>query len=161
MTTIDRLLIAFGVTFVLGVGCAQVYMRAETATQRAELALSQHHYLDATAFAQEGSRSWCPFTSHRSRAEVVLAQVSKHAEEAHDDALKTIAERAREAARIETEWFSTAGPRDRVHGRPAWLNVLLIAFAPVAMLASLRLGKRWPIAIVVGLGCCAVGYLVP
>ncbi len=161
MSNIDRAMIVFGVVVVLGVSYARVYTRAERATQRAELALSQSRYLDAAAFAQEGSRSWFPFASHRGRAEAVLVQVGQHADEAHDASLKTIAERAIQSARIETEWLRTAGPRDRVHGRPSWLNVLVVAFASVAMFASLRVGKRWPIAIVVGLSCCALGYLLP
>ena len=161
MTKGDRALLVFAILAVLGLACVQVCLRGEHAALRAEDALAQGRYLEASAHAQEASRSWSPVASVRGRAEAVLIQVSKHADDAHDPSLRTIAERALASARIESEWLHTAGPRNRVHGRPSWLSVIFMALGAIAALATLRLGKRWPAAMVMSLACCALGYLLP
>jgi hypothetical protein len=157
----DRALVAFGIAAVLGIAAARVYLRAESATRSAEQSLAEGLHLTALVHAQEASRAWLPWSPFRGRAEGVLGKVIGLADETHGTALKAIAERAVNSARIESEWLYTRGHRRRVHGRPSWLSVAFVTAGVASLAAMGRLGRRWPVALGVALTCYALGYLLP
>jgi hypothetical protein len=157
----DRALIALGFIGVVSLACARVYLRAQSATLSAEQSLTEGRHLEAVMHAQEASRSWLPFSPFRIRAEAVMGAVSAAARETHSPPLRAIADRALQSARIEGEWLYAQGPRRRVHGRPSWIGVGVVAVGVASLLAIGRMGRRWPVAVGVALVCCAFGYLLP